>query len=414
MNIWAFPCIYPFDHPELHWKGIFAHRQYKGLINNGANVKVIVPIPWFPPKPFSNMHKEWKKYADWGYPESTVYDGVTVYYPRIPARKPSRLEKRPYPERYVQTVLRFFREQHIKLDPKKDFFYSQWLPESAMAQEVAHRLGVKSGVLAIGDDVIVYPREKQAHFDVFAKVWKEADIRCAVADYLCVEANKLVGQDLPYDVIHMGAEYNKFMPVSAAQKLAIRKRHGIPEGKVAVLNVGSSIVRKGWLDLMDALAEVKKTNDNFVLVGVFSVPFDIDLREEAAKRGLTDNFVPLGEVKPAVLNEIYNACDIFCLPSHWEGIACVLLEAMSSGLPAVTTAMCGHPEVVNSGTTGLLVPPKEPAVLATALADLINDKNKRETLGANAREFIVNDWGDFDDNARRLYQRIEEVMGIAK
>ncbi len=413
MNIWAFPSIYPFDHPELRWHGVFAHRQYKGLINNGANLKVIVPIPWFPPFPFAKLHKQWKKYATYGYPDKTVYDGVEVYYPRIPNMKPSRLERTPYVERYVNTIIKFFKDRNIQLDPTNDFFYSQWLPDSAMVQEAAHRLGVKSGVLAIGDDIIVYPHEKKEHFDVFAKCWKEADIRSGVAEYLCKGGNELVKQDLRYDVIHMGAEYNIFTPPTADEKAALRRQYGIPEGKVAVLNVGSSLVRKGWLDLMDALVEVKKTNDNFVLVGVYSMPFDLKLKEEAEKRGLTDNFVALGEVKPAVLNKIYKAVDIFCLPSHWEGIACVLLEAMSSGLPVITTAMCGHPEVVNSGETGILVPPKEPMTLAKELDSLISDAEKRRRLGANARNFIVNEWGDFDDNAGKLYKRMKEVMGIA-
>ncbi len=412
MNIWAFPSIYPFEHPELRWRGIFAHRQYKGLIKNGAKLQVIVPTLWNPPFPFSELDPEWKNYARWSYPSKAVHDGVTVHYPRIRNIRPNRLEKKSYLERYVDCIIGFFRSNNINLDPHNDFFYSQWLPDSYLVQEAAHRLGVKSGVLAIGDDVTVYPNESKRNFEIFSKTWREADLRCAVADYLCVTANELVKQDLPYDVIHMGAEHDIIHPVSVQEKSALKRQYNIPEDKIAILNVGSAIVRKGWVDLLDALQIVKETTDNFVLVGVYSKPFDVNLKEEAKKRGLEKNFVGLGEIKPDMLHTVYNAADIFCLPSHWEGIACVLLEAMSAGLPSVTTAMCGHPEVINNNDNGILVPMKSPAALATELLSLITNTEQRKRLGDTARNFIVNEWGDYAETSMKLYKRIEELLSV--
>ena len=90
MRIWAFPSIYPFDRPGMKWSGIFAHRQYKGLIENGAELSVVIPVPWSPPFPFSNLHPEWKHYAELNYPRKRVFDGITVYYPRIANMRPKR------------------------------------------------------------------------------------------------------------------------------------------------------------------------------------------------------------------------------------------------------------------------------------------------------------------------------------
>jgi glycosyltransferase involved in cell wall biosynthesis len=111
-----------------------------------------------------------------------------------------------------------------------------------------------------------------------------------------------------------------------------------------------------------------------------------------------------------MLHTVYAATDIFCLPSHWEGIACVLLEAMSSGLPVVTTAMCGHPEVINNDDNGILVPIKSPAILATELTSLLTNADRRNRLGETARNFIVNEWGDYAETSHKLYQRIIEVI----
>ncbi len=411
MRIWAFPSMYPYDRPGMTWAGIFAHRQYKGLIANGAELKVIIPVPWNPPFPFSQLHPDWKNQAELGYPAQRTHDGVTIYHPRIANMRPNRFVKRTYRERYVDSIINFFRKNKIQLDPAKDIFYSQWLPDSAMVQEAAHLLGLKSGVLAIGDDVIVYPNEKPEFYDIFKKTWSEADARFAVADYLGIEADKLTGTHLPYDVIFMGVEHDFFKPGTPEEIAQTKQQYNIPSDKLIILTVASAIKRKGWLDLLDALVEVKKTNSNFVQVAVHSGASEFDLNEEAAKRGLAGHFLNLGEIKPTALNKLFNVADIFCLPSHWEGMANVVMESMSSGLPVITTRVSGHPEVIReSGITGILVPPKDVTALANAIQDLLTDKQKRVYLGANARQFIVNEWGNFHYNAAKLYMKLESTL----
>ena len=410
LRIWAFPSFYPMNKPGYRWSGIFAHRQYKGLIENGADLNVVIPIPWYPSYPFSLLHSEWKKYSEIGYPDDTIYEDVRIFHPRIFNIRPNRLTKKSYEERFLDAVVKFFRINNIVLDPQKDIFYSQWIPNSALVQEAAHKLGVKSAILGIGDDVVVYPHEKAEFFKLFKKTWEEADGRIVVADYLGREANKLIGANLPYEVVFMGVDYNYFKPGTPEEILKTKQQYKIPTDKIILLTIGTAIKRKGWLDLLDALAEVKKTNSNFVQVAVHAGNPEFDLDEEAKKRGLSDNFLNLGEIYPNLLNKVFNTADIFCLPSHWEGMANVVIEAMSSGLPVVTTNVSGHPEIVNSGMNGILVPPKEPMVLAKELSSLINDKNKRDTLAKNARDFIVNKWGNFTDNTKPLYAKLRALV----
>lgn len=82
------------------------------------------------------------------------------------------------------------------------------------------------------------------------------------------------------------------------------------------------------------------------------------------------------------------ACDIFVLPSLWEGLPNALLEAMALGLPAVASNVDGVPEIVTRGRDGLLVEPKDPAALAGAIAQLVVDAPMRSALGQAARARI--------------------------
>ena len=408
MRIWAFPSFYPFDFPGLKWNGIFAHRQYKGLVENGVQLQVIQPVEWHPGWPLCLLDRNWKKLAKVPYPLTRVYDGITVHHPRVSNMKPGRIFQKPYAERFVDAVSFFFKSNNIALNSSTDIFYSQWLPNSVHVQLAARKLGVRSAVLAIGDDVIVWPRENKSNLEAFKKVWTEADLRISVAAYLAKEGNELIGQDLPYDVVRRGVEYQNFKPVSAEKKAELRVQLQLPANKLIILTVGTSIVRKGWLDLFDALQQMRSTVPDFLLVGIHSGKPDIDLRIEAEKRGLTDQFINLGEVEPKLINQYYNAADIFCLPSHWEGIANTVVEAMSCGLAVVTTNVSGHPELIENDYNGILVPPKDPVTLYQKLSLVISDTQLRESLGKGGRKFIVEKWGNFADNSKLLYAKLSQ------
>jgi glycosyltransferase involved in cell wall biosynthesis len=410
MNIWAFPSFYPSDKPGFRWKGIFAHRQYKGLVENGARVRVILPVLWHPPFPFSEMNKEWSQLRKSDIPLKRIQDGIEVFHPRISNFKPNRFVKKSYRERYIDSVVNFFSDNNIQLNPNIDFFFSQWLPESVVVQEAAHKLGVRSAILSIGDDVVVWPHEKKANLQELEKLMANADLRFACADYLGREVNTILHHNYPYHVVRWGVDYNFFKPVDNATKLLYRKKYNLPEKAVLILNVGSAIVRKGWLDLFDAMAAIGKDAGDFRIVAVHAGFNDLDLDKEAEKRGLKEKFINLFEIAPELLNEIFGAVDIFCLPSHWEGMANANIEAMSSGLPVITTNVCGHPELINDGENGYLIPPKQPELLAEKLIFLINNSEFRAKMGATAREFIVTRWGNFADNSKFIYRNLQQVL----
>lgn len=88
------------------------------------------------------------------------------------------------------------------------------------------------------------------------------------------------------------------------------------------------------------------------------------------------------------LAELYARASIFCLPSHFDPFPLVLMEAMASGLPCVASAVCGIPEIVADGETGLLVPPGDAERLANALLRLLGQPETARALGAAGRARI--------------------------
>jgi glycosyltransferase involved in cell wall biosynthesis len=79
-----------------------------------------------------------------------------------------------------------------------------------------------------------------------------------------------------------------------------------------------------------------------------------------------------------------SAFDIFCLPSHHEGLPIALMEALALGLPVVATRVGGVEELVTDGREAVLVPARQPDLLASALLALARDPERRKKMAQHA------------------------------
>lgn len=104
--------------------------------------------------------------------------------------------------------------------------------------------------------------------------------------------------------------------------------------------------------------------------------------------------------------------DIFVLPSLSEACSNVLLEAMATGLPVVTTSVGGNPALVEEGTTGLLVPPGDAAALAKAIIRLLEDPALAWRLGVNARNVVRSNYG-LERMLSRVQALYERALGAS-
>jgi glycosyltransferase involved in cell wall biosynthesis len=115
-------------------------------------------------------------------------------------------------------------------------------------------------------------------------------------------------------------------------------------------------------------------------------PLRAEVEDEVRACGLGARIWLAGERED--VPEVLRSLDFFVLPSISEGISNTVLEAMASALPVVATAVGGNSELVVDGETGVLVPPADPAALATALSTCAADAALRQRLGQAGRRRV--------------------------
>jgi colanic acid/amylovoran biosynthesis glycosyltransferase len=116
------------------------------------------------------------------------------------------------------------------------------------------------------------------------------------------------------------------------------------------------------------------------------------IEAEIAACGLAHAVTLTGALTQDQVRERFAQADIFVLPSLAEGIPVVLMEAMSCGVPCVSTPVNGIPELVLHGQTGLLATPGDVASLAARLRQLIDQPALRHRLALAARDKVLQDF----------------------
>lgn len=172
------------------------------------------------------------------------------------------------------------------------------------------------------------------------------------------------------------------------------RRGGASTGPPVILCVARFVPLKRQTDLVDAAAVLAHAGLTFRLVFVGDGPGLPDAMEHAETLGLEEPVVTFhGQASHDQVTTLAASSDIFCLPSLWEGMAGAVMEAMAAGLPVVGTRVNGIADLVQDGTTGLLVPPRDPQRLADALAGLLTDPDRRAKWGAAGRARIRDHFG---------------------
>jgi glycosyltransferase involved in cell wall biosynthesis len=160
-----------------------------------------------------------------------------------------------------------------------------------------------------------------------------------------------------------------------------------PGQPVVLLSVGRAVAKKGYDDLLAALALLPEDLAwRFEHVGGGALA--ASLRASAKALGLAQRIVWHGALPQREVLAAYRRADLFVLAAKVtadgdrDGLPNVLMEAQSQRLPCVATDISGIPELIEDGTTGVLVPPGDAPALARALAGLIRDPARRAALGA--------------------------------
>ncbi|GAA2596095.1 glycosyltransferase [Actinomadura fulvescens] len=193
------------------------------------------------------------------------------------------------------------------------------------------------------------------------------------------------------------------VPGSRAQA---RRRLDLPLGVKVVGSVGRLTFQKGPEIFVRALADLP---DDVFGLWVGGGPMAGELAGLTAKLGVGDRMRWLGHRDDVA--DVLPAFDLMAMASRWEGLPCVLVEAISAGIPLIATAVPSNQDLVLAGETGLLVPPQDTAQLARAIAHLLDNPATAARMAERARD-RVGDWfspqylgGVLDDTYRGSSER---------
>lgn len=188
-----------------------------------------------------------------------------------------------------------------------------------------------------------------------------------------------------------------------------RRALGLPLDAFVIGTIGKLETQKGHRFLLEAFGAIRDQVPGARLVIVGAGKLDSSLRDLAGVFGLADavQFPGLRSDIPRVLASL----DVFALPSLWEGLPIVLLEAMAAGLPVVATRVGGIPDVLVDGETGFLVEPERPELLAGAILRCLTEPSRARRMADAAGE-VVRSRFSIPAYTRRLEKIYEEVYAF--
>ncbi|QIK38748.1 glycosyltransferase [Caldichromatium japonicum] len=176
-------------------------------------------------------------------------------------------------------------------------------------------------------------------------------------------------------------------PAQPAGASGPRARLGLAEDALVIGMIAQLIPRKGHQVLLAALPELIRTFPRLQVLCFGQGPLSATLAQEISSRGLSRNVRLMG-FHPD-LPELLPAFDLLVHPALKEGLGIALLEAAAAGLPIVATRVGGIPEAVRHGVNGLLVPPEDPQALAAAIAELLQDRERRRIFGQAGQALVA-------------------------
>ena len=173
-----------------------------------------------------------------------------------------------------------------------------------------------------------------------------------------------------------GVDINRFVQ---------RPHRQLPESPTITF-VGRLDRYKGVAFLLEAFKKIVSQCSNARLLIVGTGPDETDLKKRVHQLNLEENILFLGKREDIV--SLLLDSDIFVLPTLSEGMSNVLLEAMSCGLPVVTTSVGGNCDLIRNGHNGILVPPGDSDALAEALMEILQNTALAQQLGDEARRTV--------------------------
>lgn len=239
----------------------------------------------------------------------------------------------------------------------------------------------------------------------------ERATRRVTSAFVCVsDANRVKGARLGIltaarcELIRSGFDLGAFRRATT-DPARIRREIGATPGTPLVGMVACFKPQKAPLDFVAAAAAIHDAvpDAHFVLAGDGELRPRVETAIQSAGLGAVTHL--LGWRTDVA--DILAALDVSVLCSRWEGLPRVIPQALALGVPVVATAVDGVPEAIESGRTGILVPPGDPRQIARGVVELLGDPDRRRRMGdAGSRSVSAFDLHALVHAQERLYERL--------
>ena len=348
--------------PTYPQKGIFCHEQVKAMKQIGLEVDVVVPMTVY----------------DREYPgESWNYEGVEIKYLRyfkIPGTIGYQHLGRSLYIRLLKSGIDFSKYDILHADAP--------LPTGDAIRRLSKRYKVPFVEHGHGLDVFLEESYRNARncakiSKASEKVYDEADAVIGVSQKVLNKIQEKLNIGKKAYVVYNGVDTDRFQPVTHHNE------------EFTVVSIGNLIPLKGFdytIKAIKLLIEQGYTNVKLRIAGRGEL--DAELKQ-LTKRLQMERYVEfLGYIPYDEIIKLLQQSDVFLLPSWYEALGCVYLEAMACGIPAIGCMGNGIDEVITDGVDGYLVEEKNEKQIAEKLVDLIAN-NRYVELGQNARACVT-------------------------
>ncbi|MGF1446872.1 MAG: glycosyltransferase [Pikeienuella sp.] len=289
-----------------------------------------------------------------------------------------------------------------ELPPQTRFLYVHFLHTPASVARYAGVMrGLGWGVSAHAKDIWTTP-----DWEIAEKLADTAfAVTCTAAG--AAHLNALAPERTRVTLAYHGLDLSRFPPPPERDTA----------GPFEILSVGRLVAKKGYDDLLAALARLPAWLD-WRLVHIGGGKLSGQLAAEAARLELSARIDWRGKRDQTEVVAAMRAADLFVLPAKTaadgdrDGLPNVLMEAASQALPILSTRHSAIPEFLPDDRYGLLVPPGDPAALATAIAELAADPERRHAMAVQARARLVAEFG-MEAGIDKLAERLAAGLGAA-
>jgi teichuronic acid biosynthesis glycosyltransferase TuaC len=367
--------LFPNEAQPRH--GIFLRHRLTHLAQvEGIEILVVAPVPWFP-----SARRVFGRYSVFRRaPDRSHQSGLSVLHPRyIVIPKPGMSIAPALMAAALLPVLWRIKRHSFDFDAIDSYYL---YPDGVAATLLGLIFNRPVLMTALGSDVNLLPRYVAPRKQI---LWALG--RSAAATAVCQALKKglieLGAAETKVQVVLHGVDHDLFKP--PANRTALRRQIGFD--RPTFISVGHLIPRKGHDIAIAALVDVPHAN--LVIVG--DGPEESNLRQLAIRRAVDDRVRFLGHIDQTKLVPLLGAADALVLCSDREGIANVLIEALSCGTPVIATPVWGSPEVVSAPEAGILVGERSVGAVVEGMYRLLAHPPDRDATRRFSERFS---WSD--------------------